>query len=199
MFEKLREELTGLCRLCYDRGHVAAANGNISVRAPEDVGLLIKASGTSFAFLSAEDILFVDWEGRAFECADMSPSRRRPSMELGMHAGLYLTRGDAGAVVHLHSPYATALSCRHPEELPLVVAEARHILGRVPVIPAHKAGSQELAEAVRGAFSDPAVSAAALMEHGSVAIGKTLRGAYNAADMLEHNAKVAAIKKLLEK
>lgn len=199
MFEKLREELAGLCKLCYNRGHVAAANGNISVRAPGGNGLLIKASGTNFAFLSADDILFVDWEGHAFECEDMSPSARRPSMELGIHAGLYLTRGDTGAVVHLHSPYATALSCRHLEELPLVVLEARHVLGRVPVVPVHEAGSRELAKAVCEAFSDPAVSAAVLKEHGPVAVGKTLHDAYNAADMLEHNAKVAVIKKLLEK
>lgn len=199
MYEKLRKELASLCKLCYDRGHVAATNGNISVRTPDGEGLLIKASGMNFGFLSAENILFVDWEGRAFECDDMSPSSRRPSMELGIHAGIYLTRKDAGAVVHLHSPYATALSCLHSDELPLVVLEARHILGRVPVIPVYEAGSRELATAVCEAFTNPAVVAAILKEHGPVTIGHTLLDAYNAADMLEHNAKVAAIKKMLQK
>lgn len=197
MYESLRGELADLCRLCYDRGHVAAASGNISARTPDGSGILIKVSGVSFADISPDDLLFVDWEGRAFDCENMSPARRGPSMELRLHSWIYPLRGEIGAVVHLHSPYTTALSLRHSEEIPLVVLEARHVLRRVPVIPQYEAGSRGLAEAVREAFSDPSVCAAALKEHGPVAVGKTLRDAYNAADTLEHNAKVAAIARML--
>ncbi len=193
VYELLRDELANLCKLCYDRGHVAAANGNVSARTPDGNGILIKTSGTSFSDLSPDDLLFVDWKGRAFDCDDMSPAERRPSMELQLHAWIYPLRDDVGAVVHLHSPYATALSCAGAGEIPLAVLEARHILKRVPVIPVYEAGSRELATAVLNTFSNPAVLAAVLREHGPVAVGKNLRDAYNIADMLEHNAKVAAI------
>lgn len=198
MYESLREELAGLCRLCYDRGHVAATNGNVSARTPDGNGILIKTSGASFSDISPDDLLFVDWEGRAFDCDDMSPAERRPSMELQLHAWIYPLRDDVGAVVHLHSPYTTALSCRDAEEIPLVVLEARHILKRVPVVPVHEAGSRELASAVMEAFSNPTVLAAVLKEHGPVVVGKNLRDGYNLADMLEHNAKVAAIARMME-
>lgn len=197
MYESLREELAGLCRQCYDRGHVAAASGNISARTPDGNGILIKASGVSFAGISRDDLLFVDWEGRAFNGEDMSPAERAPSVELQLHRCIYPLRGAVGAVVHLHSPYTTALSVRHSDEIPLVAAEARHILSRVPVIPLCEAGSRELADAVRAAFSDPSVIAAALKGHGSVAVGAMARDAYNAADTLEHNAKIAALARML--
>ena len=199
MYESSREELAHLCRLCYTRGHVAATNGNISVRTPDGNGILIKVSGASFADISPGDLLFVDWEGRAFDCDDMSPAERNPSMERQLHSWIYPLREDVGAVVHLHSPYTTALSCCNPDEIPLAVLEARHILGRVPIIPVYEAGSQELAAAVRETFSDRAVLAAVLKEHGPVVVGETLRDAYNIADMLEHNAKVAAIARMLER
>lgn len=199
MYESLREELARLCRRCYDRGHVAATNGNISVRTPDGNGILIKVSGTSFADMSADGLLFVDWEGRAFDCEEMSPAERKPSMELQLHSWIYPLREDVGAVVHLHSPYTTALSCAGAEEIPLVVLEARHILGRVPIIPVYEAGSCELAAAVRDTFSNPAIRAAVLKEHGPVSVGHTLRDAYNIADTLEHNAKVAAIARMVER
>jgi len=197
MYEYLREDLARVCALCYDRGHVSGTSGNISVRTPDGNGFLIKASGTSFAGFAPENLLFVDWEGHAFECEDLSVSRRIPSVESGMHAGIYLERQDAGAVVHLHSPYATALSGCAEDEIPLVSAETRAVLRRVPIIPTREAGSRELAYTVREVFSDPSVTAAALKEHGTVTAGKTLQDAYNNADILEHNAHVAVIRRML--
>ena len=109
-----------------------------------------------------------------------------------MHLGLYPPAGRSNAVVHLHSPYATALSVLY-DSIPLDVMEARCVLKRVPVIPEHPAGSRELAAAVREAFSDENVSVAVLKGHGPVARGGFLRDAYNRIDMLEHNSHVAVL------
>lgn len=196
MYEALRDEIVEICRLSYDRGHVSATNGNISAKTPDDRGMIIKASGVCFARITADDLLFVDWAGDVLGCGDMLPTARKPSIELALHACLYPIRKEAGAVVHLHSPYATAFSFFG--EIPLVVQEARHVLKRVPVIPACPAGSDELARAVRTAFSDPQTTTAVLCEHGPVAIGKDIQDAYNNIDTLEHNARVAHLTRALQ-
>lgn len=195
MYDEQRAELVSFCRLCYERGHVAGNSGNISTRTQDGKGIVIKASGVSFYNISPDDMLFVDWNGNAFDCRDMSDARKggkKPSMELWMHLGLYPPAGGSNAVVHLHSPYATALSVLY-DSIPLDVMEARCVLKRVPVIPEHPAGSRELAAAVREAFSDENVSVAVLKGHGPVARGGSLRDAYNRIDMLEHNSHVAVL------
>lgn len=67
MYDEQRAELVSFCRLCYERGHVAGNSGNISTRTPDDNGIVIKASGVSFHNISPDDMLFVDWNGNAFD------------------------------------------------------------------------------------------------------------------------------------
>ena len=191
MYEGIREDIVRISRRAYERGHVAACSGNISVRTPD--GFVIKASGMSFADIGTDDLLFVDWQGEVFECGDMNRSDRQPSIETALHSNLYSLKGDeACAVVHLHSPYTTALSFM-TGEIPLVVREAVVTLGRIPVIPHLPAGSDELAAAVRKAFARGNIKVAVLGEHGPVSIGSTLDEAYCNIDMLEHNSRIATI------
>ena len=193
MYEDIRENIVKISRRAYDRGHVAACSGNISVRTPDEDGFVIKASGTSFADMGIDDLLFVDWQGDVFECDDMSPSARRPSIETAMHSGLYAAKGNRiRAVVHLHSPYTTAVSFL-TGEIPLVVQEARLALKRVPVVANLPAGSNALAAAVKKIFLRWDISVAVMGEHGPVAIGESLNEAFCNVDMLEHNAYIATI------
>ena len=193
MYEDIREDIVRISRRAYERGHVAACSGNISVRTPDGDGFVIKASGTSFADIDTDDLLFVDWQGEVFECGDMNLSDRQPSIETALHSNLYSLKGDeAGAVVHLHSSYTTALSFM-TGEIPLVVREAIATLGRIPVIPHLPAGSDALATAVKKAFARGNIKVAVLGEHGPVAIGSTLNEAYCNIDLLEHNSRIATI------
>jgi L-fuculose-phosphate aldolase len=118
-------------------------------------------------------------------------------MELRFHSWLYPLTEEIGAVVHLHSPYSTAISLNSGSgEIPLVTAEAQRSLRRVPVIPMYPAGSQLLAEAVHDTFAEDGIMAAIICGHGPIAIGRTLREAYNHADNLEHNCMVATYARL---
>lgn len=198
MYEEIRADIVRISRRAYERGHVAACSGNISVRTLDGDGFVIKASGVSFADICVDDLLFVDWQGEAFECSDMSRSDRRPSIETALHRNLYIRKGDeARAVVHLHSPYTTALSFA-ADEIPLVVQEAIATLGRAPIIPHLPAGSDALAAAVSETFSQENIKVAVLGEHGPVATGRTLDEAYNYIDMLEHNAQIAATIRMIK-
>lgn len=76
--------------------------GNISVRYQD--GFLITPSGVPYERLQTGDIVFVNRDGS-------SQDRLAPSSEWRMHRDIYLDRPEAGAVLHAHSTFATALSC----------------------------------------------------------------------------------------
>ncbi|MFE9784918.1 S-methyl-5-thioribose-1-phosphate isomerase [Nocardia salmonicida] len=90
-------------RQLFDRGWMPGTAGNISVRIDGDT--LITASGLSKGELSEGDSVLV-------AIADTTPrpgQNRKPSAETSIHTAVYRTR-PAGAVVHVHSPFATALA-----------------------------------------------------------------------------------------
>jgi L-fuculose-phosphate aldolase len=76
--------------------------GNISVRFED--GFLITPSGIPYQQLRHEHIVFTDMDGN---CRDSLA----PSSEWRMHRDIYVNRPHAGAVLHAHSIFATALSC----------------------------------------------------------------------------------------
>lgn len=76
--------------------------GNISVRFED--GFLITPSGIQYQQLQPENIVFIDMNGN-------SEDPLAPSSEWRMHRDIYVNRPQAGAVLHAHSIFATALSC----------------------------------------------------------------------------------------
>lgn len=80
------------------------ASGNVSVRCGD--GFLITPSGIAYELMTPNEIIFVTLDGRA------EAGRRKPSSEWRMHRDIYAARPEAGAVLHAHSTYATALSCQ---------------------------------------------------------------------------------------
>ncbi|MFD8104555.1 S-methyl-5-thioribose-1-phosphate isomerase [Nocardia fluminea] len=115
-FDAQGRAIATIARQLYDRGWMPGTAGNISVRVeapswPVAAGagawpaLLITASGLSKGELSADDTVLV---GIADTTAHAG-QRRKPSAETSIHTAVYRTR-PAGAVVHVHSPFATALA-----------------------------------------------------------------------------------------
>jgi L-fuculose-phosphate aldolase len=76
--------------------------GNVSVRF--ESGFLITPSGLAYDRLEPRDIVLVGLDGETGDALE-------PSSEWRMHRDIYLHRPDAGAVLHAHSTFATALSC----------------------------------------------------------------------------------------
>ncbi|MEU4322019.1 S-methyl-5-thioribose-1-phosphate isomerase [Nocardia fluminea] len=115
-FDAQGRAIATIARQLYGRGWMPGTAGNISVRVeapswPVAAGagawpaLLITASGLSKGELSADDTVLV---GIADTTAHAG-QRRKPSAETSIHTAVYRTR-PAGAVVHVHSPFATALA-----------------------------------------------------------------------------------------
>jgi L-fuculose-phosphate aldolase len=84
------------------RGINQGSAGNISVR--YQGGFLITPSGMAYDRLQPEHIVLVDLDGD-------SRDNLNPSSEWRMHRDIYANRAEAGAVLHAHPTFATALSC----------------------------------------------------------------------------------------
>ncbi|MCX7932502.1 MAG: class II aldolase/adducin family protein, partial [Rhodovarius sp.] len=84
-------------------GFMPGKSGNLSLRTGR--GFLITPAGLPYAEMTAEDLVELAPDGRVLA------GQRRPSSEWRLHAAIYAARPDAAAVVHTHSPHATALSC----------------------------------------------------------------------------------------
>lgn len=181
----LRRDLVTVSVKVFDRGLTSATSGNPSVRVPgRPEQVLIKRSGRSFGDVCPEDFLLVDLDGNVLE------GEGKPSKELFFHLAIYRCRSEVGAVLHGHSPYATAYTMAK-DELPVVTAAAEAGLTQVPVVGYAPPGSQDLARMVGDAFSNPQVKAAVLLRHGFVTVGGDIHQAFYLADVLEDNAKVA--------
>lgn len=95
--------IAATARQLYDRGWMPGTAGNISVRAGDDA--LVTASGLSKGELTERDTVLIG----VADTVARPGQNRKPSAETSIHTAVYRTRA-AGAVVHVHSPFATALA-----------------------------------------------------------------------------------------
>ena len=104
---ELRREMVRVGRLMWERGYVAATDGNLSARLGSN-RLLVTASGLSKGFLSDDDLIVIGLDGEPVSA--YRARGKRPSSEISMHLEVYRQRPDVNAVVHAHPPLATAFS-----------------------------------------------------------------------------------------
>jgi len=168
-----RTELVELSRRAAATGLSIGTAGNLSIRV--DDGVLITPSGRDVEHTEPLDICLVDFDGKQIT------GELRPSSEVPMHLAVYRTT-DAAAVVHTHSPYATALSLTMTE-LPSVHYTINGLGGPVRVAPYATFGTPQLAGHIAVALKDR--QAAILQNHGTIAIGASLRRAFDRAVLLE--------------
>ncbi|WP_278263445.1 S-methyl-5-thioribose-1-phosphate isomerase [Nocardia sp. AG03] len=95
--------IAAIARQLYERGWMPGTAGNISVRVGDDA--LITASGLSKGELGERDTVLV----RVADTVAHPGQDRKPSAETSIHTAVYRTT-DARAVVHVHSPFATAFA-----------------------------------------------------------------------------------------
>ncbi len=184
---RLRELICELARSMFDRGLTSGSTGNISARTP-DGGLLVSPTGTSFGRLDPARLARFDASGRQVD-------GDRPTKEMPLHAAFYETRSSAGAVVHLHSCHAVALSTLPEADsenfLPPITPYAIMQLGRVMLLPYFRPGDPAMGEAVRGLAGRR--SAVMLANHGPVVAGKDVEAACNAIEELEATARLTLL------
>ncbi len=179
-----REEIAALSASLFARGFSVGSAGNISVRLAD--GYLITPTNSCLGRLDPARIARLD-AGFSHVGGD------KPSKEVFMHRAFYAAREDAGAVVHLHSTWATAVSCLADVDQanpipPLTPYFVMRIGRAMPIVPYYRPGDAAMepaiADAARGA------RAVLLANHGPVVSGRTLTDAVYAAEELEEAAKL---------
>ncbi|MDH3595434.1 MAG: class II aldolase/adducin family protein [Rhodospirillales bacterium] len=103
---ELRREIIAACREMNALGINQGTSGNVSARVED--GFLITPSGVAYDEMAPEQVVEMDLEGG-------HRGDQRPSSEWRMHSDIYCGRPEAGAVVHTHATFCTALACLHME------------------------------------------------------------------------------------
>ena len=188
-FQEEREAVCRVGKLLYDRGYVAANDGNISVRVGEG-RLLITPSGVSKGRMTPDMLLVTDLDGAVIE------GNRHPSSEGKMHLEVYRGRPDVNAVVHAHPPVSTAFAVyRRGLETPYL-SELVAGLGQVPCTPSFAMlSTEEVPQSVRPYLADH--NALLLANHGALAWGGDLWEAFDRLETVEHTAKIVLNAQLL--
>jgi L-ribulose-5-phosphate 4-epimerase len=184
---ELRADVVDVLRRLEAGGLVTGTSGNVSARDPETGLIAVSPTSTPYDRIGPEDVSVVDPDGELLEGA-------APSVELPMHLAIQSGRPEAAAVVHTHSPYATALGLVL-DEIPVVVAEqAATVGGPVPVVPYAPTGERAMGEAVLAAGD---AWAAIVRNHGPVCLGRSLGEALRCAFAVEEAAQVYALARQL--
>jgi L-fuculose-phosphate aldolase len=173
VLEAAREQVASACARLASEGLVVGSAGNVSVRAGEHV--VVTPMGGVFGEMTAEQMAVVDLGG------DVVDGPLVPTSELALHLLLY-DRMDAGAVVHTHAPYATALSCV-VDEVPAVHYSMLAFGGSLRVAPYATFGTDELARNVEHALDGR--SACLMRNHGHVDYAPDLDQALESALVVE--------------
>ncbi len=181
---RMRDEITAVGKSLFDRLFTFGSTGNISARLSNGEMLMTPTN----ASLGALD------PGRLskFSAEGVHLSGDKPTKEAFLHQCMYCERQDAGAVVHLHSTHAVAVSIieglDEADLLPPLTAYYVMRVGRLPLVPYYPPGDAELAGAV--AEKARTSHAVLLANHGPVVAGATLREAQYATEELEETAKL---------
>ncbi len=183
----LREQICEVGRRMYERGFVAANDGNISVRLSAE-RVLTTPTGVSKGFMSPERMAVVDMSGAALDA-------NKPSSEIRMHLFVYRERPEVQAVVHAHPIHATGFATAGLALEECVAAEIIATLGSIPLARYGTPSTEDLAESLR-----PHVhrnDAFLLANHGVVAVGKDLWEAYYRLERVEHYANIILVSRQL--
>ena len=186
----IKIEMCEIGKRVYNRGMVAANDGNFSVKLSENE-FLCTPTGVSKGFMTPEYICKVDAEGNVIEANEGF----KPSSEIKMHMRVYKEREDVKAVVHAHPMYATTFAvCGLPLTEP-IMPEAVLSLGTVPLAKYGTPSTMEIPDAVSEYL--PYYDAVLLENHGALSYADSLMVAYHKMESLEFYARLLYQAKML--
>ena len=176
-----RAEKEGLCK---------HKSGNFSILDRSTGLVYITPSGFYRSDLTVDDIVISDLKENVRENANF----RKPSIELSMHLKVYSKRSDVNAIVHTHSPYATAFAVKGIKIEP-VTSEAYFYGKNMEIVPYFEHGTEELSEAVAKAVKYADVCL--LKNHGILTVGDAIENVFLKAVYVESVAMIDYLSRTL--
>ncbi|MGH9664194.1 MAG: class II aldolase/adducin family protein [Bryobacteraceae bacterium] len=186
--QELRQNVVEIGKLMYQKGWVAANDGNITVRLdPERI--LATPTGVSKGMMGASDLIVVDMDGNKISGCKAATS------EINMHLAIYRLRPEIQSVVHAHPPVATGFAAAgRPLNLALL-PEVVVGLGSIPLAGYGLPGTLALVEPMLPLI--PKHDAIILQNHGVVCYSEDEYGAFFRMETVEHFARITLVAELL--
>ena len=186
--QEYREDIVRVCRLVYEKGWVAANDGNISIRLSNDC-IMCTPTAVSKGMVTVDDIIVCDMAGNKME------GHRERTSEIAMHATVYSMRPDVRSVLHAHptvaTGFATAGRALDKALLPEVIVQ----LGAVPLASYGLPGTPALSEGMLPFI--PNYDALLLENHGCTAWGRDVWEAFFRMEIVEHFARITFVAEML--
>ena len=185
---EIKKQICEIGKRIYDKGMVAANDGNISVKL-NDNEFLCTPTGVSKGFMTPEYICKVDKDGKVLQ----ANGNFKPSSEIKMHMRVYKERPDVGAVVHAHPLYATGFAIAGIPLTQPIMPEAVISLGCVPIAEYGTPSTEEIPNAVAKYLHS--FDAVLLENHGALSYADNLLNAYHKMESVEFYARLLYISK----
>ena len=187
---EIKKQICDIGKRIYDRGMVAANDGNISVKL-NDNEFLCTPTGVSKGFMTPEYICKVDRDGKVIQAYEGF----KPSSEIKMHMRVYKERPDVQSVVHAHPMYATSFAIAGIPLTEPIMPEAVIALGCVPIAEYGTTSTEEIPDAVSKYLQY--FDAVLLENHGALAYSDSLLSAYHKMESVEFYAELLYKSKML--
>lgn len=185
-YDQYRRNIVACCQWLCEHGYfgsLLSAGGNVSVRIRDAKAMAITPSGREYMRLTPQEVCIVGMDRHPID-GDLEPS-----IETGMHAAIYRSRPDVGAVVHTHQPFASVFALIG-KPIPALFDEVALAIGeQVALIPYAFSGTQALADLVARAV-DNGCCCFIMQNHGALSLGANLEQAWKNSELLEKTAQV---------
>ena len=184
-YDNIRREVLDSSRWLAEHGYLGqlSSGGNVSARVPGEKNIAITPSGRTYFSLELNDICIVDFDQNPIE------GSLAPSIETGMHIGVYRNRRDVNAVIHTHQPFASTLSIINkpvPSLFDEITVEIGHV---VDIVPYAFSGSRELVDNLTGKLGNDC-HCYLIQNHGAISLGADMPRAMRNAELLESVARI---------
>jgi L-fuculose-phosphate aldolase len=179
-YQHPRDQIAEIMDRIYRYGMTTTSGGNLSIR--DDNGdLWITPGGTDKGVMKPSDVVHMHED-------KVVGTVLKPSSEHPFHRAIYEARGDAGAVLHAHSPALVAFSVAGKAPDTRILPQAFDACGKVGFAPYAVPGSERLGALIARKFAE-GCDIVILENHGAVAVGKTLLEAFQRFETLEFCAR----------
>src|SRR5713226_2642300 len=186
--KEYRQDIVEVGRLVYQKGWVAANDGNITIRLDSE-RILATPTGVSKGMMQPDDLIILDYEGKKLE------GRLQGTSEILMHLTVYKMRPDVNGVLHAHPPVATGFATAGRSLNQALLPEVIIGLGCVPLAAYGLPGTPALTEPMLPYI--PKYEAILMANHGAVTYGEDVWKAFFRMETVEHFARINLVAELL--